>query len=69
MKSSQTLVIIFCLSLVLVAAGCTDSKPSEKTPAQATEQPTPTTVALKKEKSTGESLTVYLLDVGQRDLA
>ena len=68
------------LILVLVASGCTDSKTasSEKTSAQETEQPTPTTeptqasieqtspstATLKKEKPTGENLTVYLLDIG-----
>ena len=65
MKSSQTLVIIFCLSLILGAAGCTDSKkaPSEKT----VEQTTPTITNQSEESPAGENLSVHFLDVGQGD--
>jgi competence protein ComEC len=77
MKYSQVLVIVFCLSLVLVVAGCTDSKTasSENTSAQATEQPTTTTQASIEQTNTaqnvstpsGQNLTVHFLDVGQGD--
>jgi Predicted hydrolase (metallo-beta-lactamase superfamily) len=60
MKPSQILVIIFCLSLILIAAGCTDSKntPSETT----SEQPTPNTGT-----PSDQNLTVHFLNVDQGD--
>ncbi len=82
MKPSKVIIFIVCLSVVLVASGCTDSKktssetvPTEKTPiieqsppAQKTEQPAPiTTNEIQKLPSAGENLTVHFLDVGQGD--
>ena len=66
MKSFQTLVIIFCLFLIIVAAGCTDYKtaPSEKTSTQAT---TPTTAAQNASTPSGQNLTIHFLDVDQGD--
>jgi len=64
MKPSQVIVIIFCLSLVLIAAGCTDSR--ENPPKATPEQQTPTTTQNTGTLS-GQNLTVHFLDVGQGD--
>jgi len=61
MKSSQLIATIICLSLILIAAGCTDS--TETT----SEQPTPTTPAQNGVTPSGQNLTVHFLDVGQGD--
>ncbi|KKG13066.1 lamin tail domain-containing protein [Methanosarcina sp. 2.H.A.1B.4] len=65
MKLSQLIATIICLSLVLIAAGCTDSTdtPSETT----SEQPTPTTTAQNAGSPSGQNLTIHFLDVGQGD--
>ncbi len=79
MKSSQLIATIICLSLVLIAAGCTDSlkNPSEKTSSQESqpiEQPTPVPTPKQSAPITqntitpsGQNLTVHFLDVGRGD--
>lgn len=64
MKPSQLTVVIFCLTLVLIAAGCADPK---ETPFEtASEQTSPTTTQNTVTQS-GQNLTIHFLDVGQGD--
>ncbi len=64
MKPLQLTAVIFCLALVLVAAGCTDP---EETPVEtASEQTSPTTTQNTVTQS-GQNLTVHFLDVDQGD--
>ncbi len=64
MKPSQVIVIMICISLILITAGCTDSTdtPSKTTP----EKSTPTT-AKNSVTPSGQNLTANFLDVGQGD--
>jgi beta-lactamase superfamily II metal-dependent hydrolase len=61
MRPLQLIAVIFCLSLILITAGCTDS--TETT----SEQLTPTTNAQNAGALSGQNLTVHFLDVGQGD--
>ncbi len=64
MKPSQVIVIMICISLLIISAGCTDSTdaPSKTTP----EKSTPTTIQNAGTPS-GQNLTVNFLDVAQGD--
>jgi Predicted hydrolase (metallo-beta-lactamase superfamily) len=64
MKTSQLTAAIFCLILVLIAAGCADSK--ETSFETASEQTSPTTTQNTVTQS-GQNLTVHFLDVDQGD--
>lgn len=66
MRFSQLTAAIFCLTLVLIAAGCTDP---EETPLETvSEQTSPSTVAAQNTVTvSGQNLTVHFLDVGQGD--
>ena len=65
MKPSQLTATIFCLTLVLIAAGCTDPK---ETPFEtASEQATPTITTQNTVTLSGQNLTVHFLDVDQGD--
>ncbi|WP_292388043.1 MBL fold metallo-hydrolase [Methanosarcina sp. UBA5] len=64
MNPSQLTAAIFCLTLILIASGCTDPK---ETPLEtASEQTTPTTTQNTVTQS-GQNLTVHFLDVDQGD--
>lgn len=64
MKPSQLTAAIFCLTLILIATGCTDQK---ETPIEtASEQTTPTTTQDTVTIS-GQNLTIHFLDVDQGD--
>ena len=64
MKPSQLTTAIFCLTLILIATGCTDQK--EAPIETASEQTTPTT-AQNTVTQSGQNLTVHFLDVDQGD--
>ncbi len=64
MKPSQLTTAIFCLTLILIATGCTDQK--EAPIETASEQTTPTTTQNTVTIS-GQNLTVHFLDVDQGD--
>ncbi|MGE5457620.1 MAG: lamin tail domain-containing protein [Methanococcaceae archaeon] len=65
MKPSQLTATIFCLTLVLIAAGCTDPK---ETPFEtASEQATSTITTQNTVTLSGQNLTVHFLDVDQGD--
>ncbi|WP_292382144.1 lamin tail domain-containing protein [Methanosarcina sp. UBA289] len=69
MKPSQFTTVIFCLTLILIATGCTDQKetsPKEAPIETASEQTTPTTTQDTITLS-GQNLTIHFLDVGQGD--
>ncbi|MGB9941246.1 MBL fold metallo-hydrolase [Methanosarcina sp.] len=65
MKPPQLIATIFCLTLVLIAAGCTGP---EETPLEtASEQTAPTINAQDTVTLSGQNLTVHFLDVDQGD--
>ncbi|HII90846.1 MAG TPA: MBL fold metallo-hydrolase [Methanosarcina sp.] len=64
MKPSQLTAAIFCLTLILIASGCTDQK--EASIETASEQTTPITTQNTVTQS-GQNLTVHFLDVDQGD--
>ena len=69
MKPSQLIAAIFCLTLILIASGCTDQKetsPKETPFETASEQTSPTTTQNTVTQS-GQNLTVHFLDVDQGD--
>lgn len=69
MKPSQLTTAIFCLTLILIATGCTDQKetsPKETPFETASEQTSPTTTQNTVTIS-GQNLTVHFLDVDQGD--
>ena len=65
MKLSQIIGVILCLSLVLIAAGCTDS--TDTPPETTSEQSTPTATTQNTVAPSGQNLTIHFLDVGQGD--
>jgi len=65
MRPPQLIAIIFCLALVLIAAGCTGP---EETPLETTsEQMAPTINTQNTVTLSGQNLTVHFLDVDQGD--
>ncbi|WP_095645595.1 lamin tail domain-containing protein [Methanosarcina spelaei] len=64
MNPSQMTAAIFCLTLILIASGCTDQK--EAPIETASEQTSPTTTQNTVTQS-GQNLTVHFLDVDQGD--
>jgi competence protein ComEC len=66
MRFSQLTAAIFCLTLVLIAAGCTDP---EETPLETASEQTATSTLTAQNTVTvsGQNLTVHFLDVGQGD--
>ena len=66
MRFSQLTAAAFVLTLVLIAAGCTD--PEETPLGTVSEQTSPSTVAAQNTVTvSGQNLTVHFLDVGQGD--